>query len=151
MAKKLEKLNVDAWEVCDLEEINEGDVFRLNGTAYIANSAPSIKEGVPIINAKPYYSDAIVIHLGNERKHIIMAQDYVGSGVTEFSDGTLMIGSLDGGNDAIYSPRLKESLLEAFCEQNMDTYKQFFHEHEAAIEDGQHIPMSRFWESEPMR
>lgn len=148
MVTHIEKFNHDKWVECEATDLERGDIFRLNGIAYVASGKAKSDKGVLQIDAKPYYSGDIVIDLSREREYITMAQDYVGSQVTEFGDGTFMVGDLNGGTDTIYSPRLPEQELNDFCKQHIDKYKTFYIAHRDSIDDCQLIPMAKFWATE---
>ncbi|CCO44207.1 hypothetical protein VIBNISOn1_1050033 [Vibrio nigripulchritudo SOn1] len=147
MVMNIEKLHFDTWVTCNAPDLAAGDIFRLNDIAYVAKDSARHDGKRWEIDAKPYYSNDIVINVGSERKYITTAQDYLGLDVplTEFSDETFMLGSLGGGADTMYSPRLREKELNDFCRENIDVYERFYYAHQKDIERGKTVPISKFW------
>jgi len=63
-----------------------------------------------------------------------------------FPDGTQQFADQDVEPMVVYSPRLSEIELEAFCRENIDRYKQHYMTHKQAIDSGDNTPaIESFW------
>jgi hypothetical protein len=70
-----------------------------------------------------------------------------GVGRLVFPDGTMQFAENDTYPEIIFSPRLTEPELEAFCQSNMDRYEAYFEVNFEAIDEGGDLPpIERFWE-----
>ncbi|MCG9576068.1 hypothetical protein L1D14_07425 [Vibrio tubiashii] len=137
----------DVWEEVDAFELQPGDVFVQSDSTYIAKG-PAYKENKQVvIPAEAMPEGPIEINLGGELEFVTMAMDMVCSGAHRFSDGTMIISELIGGNTNVYSPRLPVSELNEFCKQNIDTYTDFYEKHQDRLENGDRIEMKHFWKS----
>jgi hypothetical protein len=76
--------------------------------------------------------------------NIHRVMDCVGAPLYAFEDGTSALFD-DENPEVIYSPRMKVKLLEEFCKANLSRYQAFYDAHAAAIEDGQQVPMTPWW------
>ncbi|MBY8168114.1 hypothetical protein KW507_15675 [Vibrio fluvialis] len=136
----------DEWVEIDAMALVAGDTFVHQSKTYIATGAATLLDGKPHIHAQPYAVRDIVINLDKKREFITMAMDCVGAGAHDFGDGTLQIVDFERGMPCVYSPRLPEAELNAFCAQHRAHYQAFHQEHEATLYDkGQPVAMTKFW------
>jgi hypothetical protein len=68
-----------------------------------------------------------------------------GVGRLMFPDGTEQFVDDDAEPALIYSPRLKPSDLERFCEQHLDHYERFHQAHEEKLMNDERVAMEAFW------
>ncbi|GAB0078629.1 hypothetical protein [Pseudomonas sp. PS02290] len=61
-------------------------------------------------------------------------------------DGTLQFTDQNCEPVALYSPRLNEHALEAFCEQHIERYRAHHQKHKTAIQEDETPPIEPFWE-----
>lgn len=70
-----------------------------------------------------------------------------GVGRLVFPDGTHQFAESDDYPDVVYSPRLTEDDLEAFCEKHIHKYEEHFEKHFERIYQRELAPpIERFWE-----
>lgn len=62
-----------------------------------------------------------------------------------FSDGTYQFADQNSRPVIVYSPRLPELELEAFCRENIERYKQHYEQHKQAIDELQAPAIVPFW------
>lgn len=65
-----------------------------------------------------------------------------------YQDGTQQFVDDETDTVLVYSPRLKESELEAFCEKNIEHYRAFHETNVREIVWGNRVPMDPFWEKQ---
>lgn len=65
-----------------------------------------------------------------------------GTGRIEFEDGTQQFVDEEGN---VFSPRLPESQLAAFCEKNLESYREFHRINEHKIDRCEPLTMTPFW------
>ncbi|AVX93251.1 hypothetical protein [Pseudomonas psychrophila] len=61
-------------------------------------------------------------------------------------DGTLQFADQDCEPVAVYSPRLDEQALEAFCKQHIERYRLHHEKHEELIRECETPLIEPFWE-----
>jgi hypothetical protein len=69
-----------------------------------------------------------------------------GIGRAMYPDGTLQFVDQACTPVAVYSPRLEEQALEAFCEQNIEQYRAHHQKHKAEIQEDVTPAIDPFWE-----
>ena len=62
-----------------------------------------------------------------------------------FPDGTEQFADQDSTPMIVYSPRLPEMDLEAFCRENIERYKQHYEQNQEAIDNYETPPIVPFW------
>jgi hypothetical protein len=62
-----------------------------------------------------------------------------------FPDGTYQFANQDSKPVIVYSPRLPELELEAFCRENIERYKQHYAQHKQSIDEFQTPTIMPFW------
>lgn len=75
-------------------------------------------------------------------------EEYLGGvGRLVFPDGTVQFAEAETYPEIVYSPRMTEDELEAFCKEHFDKYETYFETHEYTLERGEiPPPIERFWE-----
>lgn len=144
----LEILKYDRWETRPINDLEEGDTFRHEGRIFKSQGEAEKREDGWHIPGKRADNGPITLAVGERYSKIeavVMVMDFCMSTLHEFEDGTCMIASLERGEGYIYTPRLPEAELNDFCNKHLDHYEDFFRTNQDAIEDGQYIPMTRFW------
>ncbi|TCV51446.1 hypothetical protein [Pseudomonas sp. 460] len=68
-----------------------------------------------------------------------------GIGRAMYPDGTLQFADQDCTPVAVYSPRLDEQALEAFCQQHIERYRVHHQQHKAAIQEYETPAIEPFW------
>lgn len=63
----------------------------------------------------------------------------------EFDDGTQQFMDADQEPPQVYSPRMTPGALERFCEENIEAYRAFYDNNEAALDRRESVPMVPFW------
>ncbi|MBX8557060.1 hypothetical protein K5D56_21585 [Pseudomonas cichorii] len=69
-----------------------------------------------------------------------------GIGRAMHPDGTFQFADQDCEPVMMYSPRLDEQALEAFCEEHIERYRDHHQKHKAAILEYETPPIEQFWE-----
>lgn len=62
-----------------------------------------------------------------------------------FTDGTYQFADQDSKPVIVYSPRLPELELEAFCRENIERYKQHYEQNKEAIDNNETPVIVPFW------
>lgn len=140
------------WAPKPVDELVVGDLISHGGTVATVTASPYEEAGMTRIPGKPYDPGPIKLMLGefaNDKEHIVMAMDLVGSALAEFDDGTALITDLENGQSFIYSPRLPMAELEAFCAEHIERYQAFFDANVDAMDRCQPIPMQPWWQESP--
>lgn len=65
-----------------------------------------------------------------------------GTGRIEFEDGTQQFVDEEG---SVFSPRLPEKQLAAFCEENLESYREFHRINADKIDRCEPLTMTPFW------
>ncbi|ELP6119471.1 TPA: hypothetical protein I7730_00255 [Vibrio vulnificus] len=145
----VQRFDGDNWSPIEATSLRESDIFIANGNTYIAKGPASVdtESGKLTISADPYSEGPIIIDLGGnpETEYIMMVSDFVGSGVTNFNDGTMMICDMNCKHGYVYSPRLAIKDLNEFCKKHKETYSKFYDKHRDEIDDGKAIHLESFW------
>ncbi|WP_343177144.1 hypothetical protein [Pseudomonas sp. 4810-S13] len=64
-----------------------------------------------------------------------------------FTDGTYQFADQDSAPVTVYSPRLPELELEAFCRENIGLYKQHYEQNKEAIDNYETPAIMPFWQA----
>lgn len=89
-----------------------------------------------------------MIAVGGEwdaRPNLAKAMEYTFSGCHDFSDGTALVGELTAGPGHIYSPRLTEGELEAWCAEHIDAFHAHYEQNKVALENGELVQVQPWW------
>lgn len=65
-----------------------------------------------------------------------------------FPDGTEQFAENDSFPETVYSPRLPQADLAAFCTQNIEIYRAYNERYREEIDAGDAPAITRFWELE---
>ncbi len=128
----------------------ENDLVYYQDQLFEVKGQPTINNGQVQLPAQLYQAtdDPIVVAVGDawrNREATIAVMDYTNAGCRDFGDGTHMIGEMEEGPGAIFSPRLPPEELEAWCMANLDRFEAFFEANEVALDEGDIIKIEPWW------
>ncbi|GAB0154373.1 hypothetical protein [Marinobacterium sp. BA1] len=140
----------DRWHQVGVKDLTEKDLIFYQGQLLEVTGQPEVKNGRVHLPARlcQAANDSIVVAVGDawkNREATIAVMDYTNAACRDFGDGTEMIGELEAGPGAIYSPRLTVEELEAWCMANLGRFEAFFESNEAALDEGDIIKIEPWW------
>lgn len=139
----IKRFNFDRWELVDLADLKAEDQI-IYGGQHLSVAGPAFeKDGKVHLPTNVTVPGPLRLEIGGGAMAEFM--DMCGTDLYEFGDGTAMLTSMSEASGYVFSPRLTNAELGAFCEEHREKYQAHYVKHRDQIDQCEPVEMERWW------